>query len=83
MCIRDSHMVGGEAPVFGAILLSKQPTAPLSHFGSMTVGSASAVVSHITEEHCKAEINPNLRAVAHELDGIFLSADAFDLRKSA
>lgn len=74
------HMVGGEAPVFGAIFLSKQPDAPLKHFGSIPVGSPAAVVQHITEEHCKAEINPNLEAMAYELDGIFLRSDVFELK---
>ncbi len=72
------HMVGGDAPVFGAIFLSRQPDAPLKHFGSIPVGSPSAVVQHITEEHCKAEINPNLEAMAYELNGIFLHADVFE-----
>lgn len=72
------HMVGGEAPVFGAVFLSKQPDAPLKHFGSIPIGSPAAVVQHITEEHCRAEINPNLKAMAYELSGIFLRSDVFE-----
>lgn len=72
------HMVGGESPVFGAIFLSRQPNASLKHFGSIPVGSPAAVVQHITEEHCKAGVNPNLEAMAYELNGIFLRSDVFE-----
>ncbi len=71
------HMVGGESPVFGALFLSRQPKAKLKHFGSMPIGPSSAVVEHIIEAHCAAEINPDLRSIAYELSGIFLGSNVF------
>ena len=72
------HIVGGEALVFGAVFLTKQPNAELKHFGSIPIGSPAAVIQNIAQEHCRAEVNSNLPAMAYELGGIFLPVGTFD-----
>lgn len=67
------HRVSGDMPVFGAIFLSRQPKAGIKHFGAMPIGSEDAIIQHIATAHHAAETNPDLKAIAYELDGIFLS----------
>ena len=72
------HFVGGEALVFGAVFLAKQPDEVVKHFGSVQIGSPAGIIHNIAEAHCRAEISSNLRAIAYELNGIFLPVGTFD-----
>jgi hypothetical protein len=69
------HLVGGDSPVYGALFLSKQRSAPLKSYGSVTIGSPSAVVQSLINEHCETPPSPNLKALASELNGMFLPYD--------
>ncbi len=69
------HLVGGELPVYGGLFLSKQRSAPVKHYGSIVVGSPSSVVEYLIEQHCEAEPAPTLKALAAELNGMFLPYD--------
>ena len=69
------HLVGGELPVYGGLFLSKQRSAPVKHYGSIVVGSPSSVVEYLIEHHCEAEPAPTLKALAAELNGMFLPYD--------
>ena len=71
------YRVSGDMPVFGAIFLSRQPKAGLKHFGAMPIGSETAITQHIAEEHSRTQTDIDLRAVAYELSGIFLSPKSF------
>lgn len=66
------HLVGGEAVVHGALFLSKHNNTPVKHYGTMLVGCPKAVVQHLIAAHCAAPQAANLKALAHELDGLFL-----------
>jgi len=69
------HLVGGELPVYGGLFLSKQRRAPVKNYGSIVVGSPASVVEYLIEQHCNAEPAPALKALAAELNGMFLPYD--------
>jgi hypothetical protein len=69
------HLVGGDSPVYGALFLSKQRNTPLKKFGSITIGSPSAVVQSLINEHCETPRSPTLKTLAAELNGMFLPYD--------
>lgn len=69
------HIVGGEAYVYGAIFLTRQSKTPVEKFGSTLIGSPRAVVEALIEGHCAVPPSPTLKALAVELDGIFLTRD--------
>jgi len=69
------HLVGGASLVYGALFLSKQRTTPIKKYKTITVGSPTSVVQALIEDHCAAEPSPHLKALAAELDGMFLPYD--------
>jgi len=77
------HLVGGDLPVYGGLFLSKQRSAPVKHFGSIVIGSPSSVVEHLIEKHCAASPAPGLKALAAELNGMFLPYDKLSGQLSA
>jgi hypothetical protein len=66
------HLVGGESPVHGALFLSKQSDTPVKMYGRRAVGSPKSVIQYLIEQHCSVPSAPNLKALSHELDGMFL-----------
>lgn len=70
------HMLGGEAPVFGALVLSEMPKTPVTMLDSIPVGSATSVFEHITQLH-QAASPRNLKAIAYDLHGIFIESNHF------
>jgi hypothetical protein len=69
------HLVGGGSPVYGALFLSRQRNTLLKSYGSTTIGSPSAVVQSLINKHCETSPSPNLKALAAELNGMFLPYD--------
>jgi len=69
------HLVGGDSLVYGALFLTKQRQTPIKRFGTTLVGSPKSVVQTLIEDHCAAEPSANLKALAAELDGMFLPYD--------
>lgn len=66
------HLVGGDAKVHGALFLSKQSDTPVKMYGSRAIGSPKSVIQYLIEQHCAVPAASNLKALAHELDGMFL-----------
>ena len=69
------HLVGGESPVYGALFLSRQKKTVLHKSGSLKIGSPRAVVQSLIEDHCETAPSPHLKALAAELNGVFLPFD--------
>ncbi len=66
------HLVGGEAKVFGALFLSKQSDTPVKMYGTRAIGSPKSVIQYLIKQHCAVPPSTNLKALSHELDGMFL-----------
>ncbi len=73
------HLVGGEAAVHGALFLSKQNDTQVKMFGSLAVGSPKRVIQYLIDTHCSAPPASNLKALAQELDGMFLPFEKLSL----
>ena len=77
------HLVGGDSLVYGALFLAKQRDTPLKRFGSVTIGSPSRVVQSLIDSHCESSPSVHLKALAAELDGMFLPYEMLSGNSSA
>ena len=77
------HIVGGDSLVHSALFLSRQKKTSVKKFGSITIGSPRAVVQALIEAHCEVPRSPHLKALAAELDGVFLPYDKLNVPKAS
>ena len=70
------HLLGGEALVYGALVLNKIPKADVVVQNTIPIGSATAIFEYVTQQHMAAPPR-NLKAIAYDLHGIFVEMETF------
>ena len=70
------HLLGGEALVYGALVLNKVPKADVVVQNTIPIGSATAIFEYVTQQHMAAPPR-NLKAIAYDLHGIFVEMETF------